>query len=333
MFDNKVILITGGTGSFGKLYVKTLLARYKPRKIIIFSRDELKQFEMQQVYNDPCMRYFIGDVRDGHRLRRAMRGVDYVIHAAALKQVPAAEYNPMECIKTNINGAENVIEAALDNNVEKVIALSTDKAANPINLYGATKLASDKLFVAANNISGGHKTSFSVVRYGNVVGSRGSVVPFFESLVKNGSDHLPITHPNMTRFWISLQGGVDFVLKNFLRMLGGEIFIPKIPSIKITDLATAIAPDLQQKTVGIRPGEKLHEVMCPADDSYHTYEYEDHFVIAPSINFSSRSNDFTKNAIGEKGKLVTQGFEYNSNTNPDFMSVEQIKIFNYEAHE
>ncbi|GAA6203402.1 UDP-N-acetylglucosamine 4,6-dehydratase (inverting) [Thalassotalea sp. SU-HH00458] len=333
IFDNKVILITGGTGSFGKLYVKTLLARYKPRKIIIFSRDELKQFEMQQVYNDPCMRYFIGDVRDGHRLRRAMRGVDYVIHAAALKQVPAAEYNPMECIKTNINGAENVIEAALDNNVEKVIALSTDKAANPINLYGATKLASDKLFVAANNISGGHKTSFSVVRYGNVVGSRGSVVPFFESLVKNGSDHLPITHPNMTRFWISLQGGVDFVLKNFLRMLGGEIFIPKIPSIKITDLATAIAPDLQQKTVGIRPGEKLHEVMCPADDSYHTYEYEDHFVIAPSINFSSRSNDFTKNAIGEKGKLVTQGFEYNSNTNPDFMSVEQIKIFNYEAHE
>jgi UDP-N-acetylglucosamine 4,6-dehydratase/5-epimerase len=333
IFDNKVILITGGTGSFGKLYVKTLLARYKPRKIIIFSRDELKQFEMQQVYNDPCMRYFIGDVRDGHRLRRAMRGVDYVIHAAALKQVPAAEYNPMECIKTNINGAENVIEAALDNNVEKVIALSTDKAANPINLYGATKLASDKLFVAANNISGGHKTSFSVVRYGNVVGSRGSVVPFFESLVKNGSDHLPITHPNMTRFWISLQGGVDFVLKNFLRMLGGEIFIPKIPSIKITDLASAIAPELEQKTVGIRPGEKLHEVMCPADDSYHTYEYEDHFVIAPSINFSSRSNDFTKNAIGEKGKLVTQGFEYNSNTNPDFMSVEQIKIFNYEAHE
>jgi len=333
IFDNKVILITGGTGSFGKLYVKTLLERFKPRKIIIYSRDELKQFEMQQVYNAPCMRYFIGDVRDGHRLRRAMRGVDYVIHAAALKQVPAAEYNPMECIKTNINGAENVIEAALDNNVEKVIALSTDKAANPINLYGATKLASDKLFVAANNISGGHKTSFSVVRYGNVVGSRGSVVPFFESLVSNGSDHLPITHPNMTRFWISLQGGVDFVLKNFLRMLGGEIFIPKIPSIKITDLATAIAPNIEQKTVGIRPGEKLHEVMCPADDSYHTYEYDDHYVIAPSINFSSRSNDFTKNAIGENGKLVTQGFEYNSNTNPDFMSVEQIKIFNYEAHE
>ena len=331
MFDNKSILITGGTGSFGKLYVKTLLERYNPKKIIIYSRDELKQFEMQQVFNEPCMRYFIGDVRDGNRLRRAMRGVDYVIHAAALKQVPAAEYNPMECIKTNIYGAENVIDAALDNDVEKVIALSTDKAASPVNLYGATKLASDKLFVAANNISGGHKTLFSVVRYGNVVGSRGSVVPFFQAQVDNGSDHLPITHPEMTRFWISLQDGVDFVLKNFQRMLGGETFIPKIPSIKITDLATSIAPDLKQKIIGIRPGEKLHEVMCPADDSYHTFEYNDHYVISPSISFSSRSNDFTVNALSEKGKPVEHGFEYNSKNNEHFLSLDEIKTFNTKA--
>lgn len=331
MFDNKSILITGGTGSFGKLYVKTLLARYNPKKIIIFSRDELKQFEMQQIFNEPCMRYFIGDVRDGNRLRRAMRGVDYVIHAAALKQVPAAEYNPMECIKTNIYGAENVIEAALDNNVEKVIALSTDKAASPVNLYGATKLASDKLFVAANNISGGHKTLFSVVRYGNVVGSRGSVVPFFQAQVDNGADHLPITHPDMTRFWISLQDGVDFVLKNFQRMLGGETFVPKIPSIKITDLATSIAPNLEQRIIGIRPGEKLHEVMCPADDSYHTFEYSDHYVISPSISFSSRSNDFTINALNEKGKPVEDGFEYNSKNNKQFLSLDEIAIFNTQA--
>ncbi|REL26067.1 UDP-N-acetylglucosamine 4,6-dehydratase (inverting) [Thalassotalea euphylliae] len=331
MFDNKSILITGGTGSFGKKYVQTLLSRYKPKKIIIYSRDELKQFEMQQVFNDDCMRYFIGDVRDQNRLRRAMRGVDYVIHAAALKQVPAAEYNPMECIKTNIDGAENVIEAALDNKVEKVIALSTDKAANPINLYGATKLASDKLFVAANNISGDQKTLFSVVRYGNVVGSRGSVLPFFQKLIAEGTEHLPITHNQMTRFWISLQQGVDFVLKNFERMLGGEIFVPKIPSIRIPDLATALDPSMPQKEIGIRPGEKLHEIMCPADDSYHTYEYSDHFVIAPTIIFSSRSNDFTVNAIGEHGKPVEHGFEYSSRDNPDFMSIEQIQAFNSQA--
>lgn len=331
MFNGKNILITGGTGSFGKKYVKTLLEQYSPNKIIVYSRDELKQFEMQQVYNAPCMRYFIGDVRDKERLNRAMRGVDFVIHAAAMKQVPAAEYNPMECVKTNINGAENVIDACLNNDVEKVIALSTDKAANPINLYGATKLASDKIFVAANNISGGHKTRFSVVRYGNVVGSRGSVVPFFDKLINEGADHLPITHSDMTRFWISLQGGVDFVLKNFARMYGGEIFVPKIPSIKITDLATAMAPQLEQKIIGIRPGEKLHEVMCPMDDSYHTYEYEDHFVIAPTIIFSSRSNDFTRNAISETGKPVEHGFEYNSNNNPDFMSIEEIRDFNVEA--
>ncbi|OCQ23938.1 UDP-N-acetylglucosamine 4,6-dehydratase (inverting) [Pseudoalteromonas luteoviolacea] len=331
MFDNKTILITGGTGSFGKKYVKTLLERYRPKKIIVFSRDELKQFEMQQVFNQPCMRYFIGDVRDRERLRRAMQGVDYVIHAAALKQVPAAEYNPMECIKTNINGAENVIEAALDCDVDKVIALSTDKAANPINLYGATKLASDKLFVAANNIAGGHKTMFSVVRYGNVVCSRGSVVPVFQKFIDEQQDHIPITHPDMTRFWISLQQGVDFVLNNFERMLGGEIFVPKIPSIKITDLATAMAPNLKQKVVGIRPGEKLHEVMCPEDLSFDTFEFEDHFVIAPGIKFSSRTNDFDVNALNEKGKAVPPGFEYNSLTNAEYLSVEEIAEFNKQA--
>jgi len=333
MFDNKNILITGGTGSFGKKYVETLLKHHNPRKIIIYSRDELKQFEMQQTYNHSCMRYFIGDVRDKERLNRAMRGVDYVIHAAAMKQVPAAEYNPMECVKTNINGAENVIDAALNNDVEKVIALSTDKAANPINLYGATKLASDKIFVAGNNISGGHRTRFSVVRYGNVVGSRGSVLPFFEKLINENTDHLPITHQDMTRFWISLQQGVDFVLKNFQRMDGGEIFVPKIPSINITDLASAVAPEIEQKIIGIRPGEKLHEVMCPADDSYHTYEYDDHFVIAPTIIFSNRSTDFTVNALGEKGKAVEHGFEYNSRDNDHFLSVEEIRQFNTQACE
>ncbi|MCF4009091.1 UDP-N-acetylglucosamine 4,6-dehydratase (inverting) [Rheinheimera sp. UJ63] len=331
MFDGKTILITGGTGSFGHKYTQTLLDRYKPKKIIIYSRDELKQYEMQQRFNQSCMRYFIGDVRDGDRLVRAMHGVDYVIHAAALKQVPAAEYNPTECIRTNINGAENVINAAIDCNVEKVIALSTDKAANPVNLYGATKLASDKLFVAANNMVGGSRPRFSVVRYGNVVGSRGSVVPFFQQLIDNGSDHLPVTHQDMTRFWISLQQGVDFVLKNFERMLGGEIFVPKIPSIRITDLAKAMAPDLPIKIVGIRPGEKLHEMMCPGDMSYHTYEFSDHFVIAPAIKFFNRSNDFTSNAINEQGTPVLDNFEYVSNSNPHFLSIAEILEFNLDV--
>ncbi|WP_445765744.1 UDP-N-acetylglucosamine 4,6-dehydratase (inverting) [Rheinheimera sp.] len=331
MFNGKTILITGGTGSFGHKYTETLLTRFKPKKIIIYSRDELKQYEMQQKFNQSCMRYFIGDVRDEHRLIRAMHGVDYVIHAAALKQVPAAEYNPTECIRTNINGAENVINAAIETNVEKVIALSTDKAANPVNLYGATKLASDKLFIAANNMTGGSRPRFSVVRYGNVVGSRGSVVPFFQQLIDNGSDHIPITHADMTRFWISLQQGVDFVLKNFERMLGGEIFVPKIPSIRIVDLATAMAPHLLQKIVGIRPGEKLHEMMCPRDMSYHTYEFNDHFVIAPAIKFFNRSNDFSSNALNERGKLVAPGFEYVSDTNQQFLSVAQMRQFNQEA--
>ena len=328
MFNNKNILITGGTGSFGKKYVKTLLEHYSPKKIIIYSRDELKQFEMQQDFNQLCMRYFIGDVRDKDRLTQAMNGVDFVIHAAALKQVPAAEYNPTECIKTNIKGAENVITAALANNVEKVIALSTDKAANPVNLYGATKLVSDKLFVAANNMSGGYRTKFAVVRYGNVVGSRGSVVPFFEKLINEGTTEIPVTHEEMTRFWITLQDGVNFVLKNFERMFGGEIFVPKIPSMRIVDLAEAMAPHLPIKIIGIRPGEKLHEIMCPADDSYHTFEYDDHFVIAPSIQFFSRSNDFTINALKETGQQVEQGYEYNSLNNQRFLSVNELLEFN-----
>ncbi|MDO6684710.1 MULTISPECIES: UDP-N-acetylglucosamine 4,6-dehydratase (inverting) [unclassified Agarivorans] len=331
MFDNKSILITGGTGSFGKKYTKTILERYKPKRLIIYSRDELKQYEMQQQFNDPCMRYFIGDVRDRERLIQAMNGVDYVIHAAALKQVPAAEYNPMECIKTNIHGAENVIKAAIENNVSKVIALSTDKAAAPINLYGATKLASDKLFVAANNMVGQGQTRFAVVRYGNVVGSRGSVVPFFKQLIANGNDHLPITHEEMTRFWITLQQGVDFVLKNFSRMYGGEIFIPKIPSVRIVDLAKTYAPDLPIKIIGIRPGEKLHEIMCPGDDSHLTLEFDDHFVICPSIKFYNDEHNYSRNLIDEVGQLVKQGFEYHSETNPDFLDSEQILAFDEMA--
>lgn len=331
MFNNKSILITGGTGSFGKKYVKTILERYRPARLIVYSRDELKQFEMQQEFNQPCMRYFIGDVRDGERLTQAMQNVDFVIHAAALKQVPAAEYNPMECIKTNIYGAENVIKAALVNDVQKVIALSTDKAANPINLYGATKLASDKLFVAANNMAGGHPTRFAVVRYGNVVGSRGSVVPFFRKLIAQGAQSLPITHTEMTRFWITLQQGVDFVLKNFERMHGGEIFVPKIPSIKITDLAMAMAPALRHDIIGIRPGEKLHEIMCPADDSHLTLEFDDHYVLQPTITFTNLNNNFSRNRLGEEGKPVAQGFEYNSGNNPRFLSIDEIIEFNQMA--
>ena len=321
MFDGKNILITGGTGSFGKQYTKTLLKRYKPQRIVIFSRDELKQYEMAQVYSDSCMRYFLGDVRDEARLKEATNGIDYIIHAAALKQVPAAEYNPTECIKTNIHGAQNVISAALANGVEKVIALSTDKAANPINLYGATKLASDKLFVAANNMTGSRKTRFSVVRYGNVIGSRGSVVPFFQKLIAKGAKELPITDTEMTRFMITLQQGVDFVLKNFERMKGGETFVPKIPSMKITEVAKALAPNLPHKIIGIRPGEKIHETMCPSDDSHITYEFNDHFVIAPTIQFNFIT-DFSTNALGEVGKLVQRGFEYNSGSNTQWLNTE-----------
>lgn len=321
MFDGKTILITGGTGSFGKKYTEMLLQRWEPKKIIIYSRDELKQFDMQQEFNQNCMRYFIGDVRDKQRILLAMQGVDYVIHAAALKQVPAAEYNPMECVKTNIHGAQNVIYAAIEAEVDKVIALSTDKAANPINLYGATKLASDKLFVAANNLVGHKKTRFSVVRYGNVIGSRGSVVPFFKKLISSGATELPITHENMTRFLITLEQGVNFVFKNFQRMQGGEIFVPKIPSMKTTELAKAMAPELPQKIVGIRPGEKLHETMCPADDSHLTLEFSDHFVIKPTIQYIHSVN-YEINNLGEKGSLVPQGFEYSSGSNKDWLTHE-----------
>ena len=334
MLDDKSILVTGGTGSFGRRFTRTILQRYRPKRLVIYSRDELKQYEMAQEFPHEkygCMRYFIGDVRDKDRLVQAMTGIDVVVHAAALKQVPAAEYNPMECIKTNIHGAENVIHAALANDVAKVIALSTDKAANPINLYGATKLASDKLFVAANNVTGWHKTRFAVVRYGNVVGSRGSVVPFFLKLVREGADHLPITDKRMTRFWISLRQGVDFVLKDLERMHGGEIFVPKIPSVRITDLATAMAPKLAQKIVGIRPGEKIHEVMCPADDSHLTLEFQDHFVIRPTITFTDWGNNFSPNQAGEVGKPVAEGFEYNSGSNERFLSVPEIVEFNRKA--
>lgn len=324
MFNDKSILITGGTGSFGKKFIEILLSKYQPKKVIVFSRDELKQFEMQQTFNQDCMRYFIGDVRDEYRLEQAMHSVDYVVHAAALKQVPAAEYNPMECIKTNINGAQNVINAAIKCGVKKVIALSTDKAANPINLYGATKLASDKLFTAANNLVGDRETRFSVVRYGNVIGSRGSVVPFFKRLVENGAMELPITDERMTRFWLRLEEGVEFVLKAFARMQGGEIFVPKIPSMRITDLAQAIAPELKTKIIGIRPGEKLHEIMCPMDSCFLTLEFVDHYVIKPSIIFTEEV-DYSKNKLQETGILVKEGFEYNSGTNPHFLTVEELK--------
>lgn len=331
MFDNASIMITGGTGSFGHKYTENLLKRFKPARVIVYSRDELKQSVMQQEFSDKAMRYFIGDVRDYDRLAMAMRGVDYVIHAAALKQVPAAEYNPMECIKTNINGAENVIRAALTNKVKKVIALSTDKAANPINLYGATKLCSDKLFVAANNLVGDGPTRFAVVRYGNVVGSRGSVVPFFKELIAKGAADLPVTDPRMTRFWITLQQGVDFVLENFRRMHGGEIFVPKLPSIRITDLAKAMAPNTPIRVVGIRPGEKLHEVMCPADDSHLTVEFANHYVICPSIAFWGENVNYTTDGIGDKAGQVVEGFEYNSGTNPHFLTVDEVRAFNVAA--
>ena len=326
MFNNKSILITGGTGSFGKKFIEIVLKKFTPKKIIVFSRDELKQFEMQQKFDQHCMRYFIGDVRDEARLKQAMYQVDYVVHAAALKQVPAAEYNPMECIKTNINGAQNVINAAIAAGVKKVIALSTDKAANPINLYGATKLASDKLFTAANNLVGDRETRFAVVRYGNVVGSRGSVVPFFKKLIADGATELPVTDTRMTRFWLRLEDGVEFVLKNFERMHGGEIFIPKIPSMRITDLAEAIAPNMPINVIGIRPGEKLHEVMCPADLYYDTLEFSDHFVIRPSTPIFGV--DYEKNMLGEEGHSVSDGFAYDSGSTPHFLTVKELREMN-----
>jgi UDP-N-acetylglucosamine 4,6-dehydratase len=326
MFNNKSILITGGTGSFGRRFTDFLTKNYSPKKVIIYSRDELKQFEMQQHYNASCMRYFIGDVRDKERLISAMRDVDYVVHAAALKQVPAAEYNPNECIKTNIYGSQNVIDAAIAADVSRVIALSTDKAANPVNLYGATKLASDKLFVAANNMSGAKGPRFAVVRYGNVVGSRGSVVPFFHKLLNEGVTKLPVTHGEMTRFWITLDNGVEFVVKNFQRMQGGEIFVPKIPSIRILDLVESISGNRDYEIVGIRPGEKLHEVMVPEEMAHHSLEFDDHYVITPAIKFFDKTVNYLKNKLGEVGKPVEEKFEYHSGTNPHFLTIDELKL-------
>lgn len=327
-FSNKNILITGGTGSFGHHFVNHILSNYKPKKLIIYSRDELKQYDMQQRFSASCMRYFIGDVRDSSRLYSATKDVDIIVHAAALKQVPAAEYNPQECIKTNIDGAQNVIDAAIANNVPKVIALSTDKAANPVNLYGATKLASDKLFVAANNMSGANGTRFSVVRYGNVVGSRGSVVPFFRQKMLDGCTALPVTHPEMTRFWITLDQGVKFVESSFRRMQGGEIFVPKIPSVRILDLVEAVSGSRSHEIVGIRPGEKIHEMMVPEETSHHSLEFDDHYVITPPITFFDENHDYNLNRMGETGRPVTPGFEYESGTNPHFLSVEELRELN-----
>lgn len=323
MLSHKSILITGGTGSFGKAFVRTVLQRYPDiRRLVVFSRDELKQFEMAQEFPEteyPAMRYFIGDVRDADRLRRAMEGIEVVIHAAALKQVPAAEYNPFECIKTNVLGAQNVIEACLDSNVRKVVALSTDKAAAPVNLYGATKLCSDKLFTAANNIKGHRDLRFSVVRYGNVMGSRGSVIPFFLERRKTGV--LPITDPAMTRFNISLQEGVDMVLWTLENALGGEIFVPKIPSYRIVDVAQAIGPDCEFPVVGIRPGEKIHEEMITGSDSFNTVDLGRYFAILPSAG----THSVEQYCAVTSGQAVPAGYAYDSGSNPDFLSVEQLR--------
>jgi|TARA_R110002126_G_scaffold291807_1_gene459764 UDP-N-acetylglucosamine 4,6-dehydratase len=318
------ILITGGTGSFGRAFVERLIRDFNPKKVIIYSRDELKQYEMEQwlsKYAPHPVRFFIGDVRDRDRLNLALRDVDIIIHAAALKQVPAAEYNPMECIRTNVMGAENIVRAAIDNNVKHVVALSTDKAANPINLYGASKLASDKIFVSGNNIVGTGHTRFSVVRYGNVFGSRGSVIPFFRKLKDENATTIPITDERMTRFWITLEQGVNFVLSSLEMMKGGEIFIPKIPSMKITDLANIIVPGVPHKVVGIRPGEKLHEVMVPSDDSRSTYDLHDRYVIEPSFNFWD-AKDAERYQSYDK---VEEDFSYSSDNNLEWLGEEELQ--------
>ena len=321
--DNASVLITGGTGSFGRQMVRTLLTRHKLRRLVVFSRDELKQYDMAQEFppeKHRCLRYFIGDVRDAGRLEMALRDIDYVIHAAALKQVPTAEYNPFECINTNVYGAENIVRAALRCDVKKVVALSTDKAASPINLYGASKLASDKIFVAANNLSGSERILFSVVRYGNVVGSRGSVIPYFQKLVREKAPDFPITDPRMTRFAITLQQGVDFVLSSLAMMHGGEIFVPKIPTMRITDLARAMAPDMPHRTVGIRPGEKLHEVMITEDDARTTLEGGDRYVVEPAFAGWRRVG-----LSGENLSPVHESFRYGSDSNAEFLSVDDIR--------
>ena len=321
MLNNKTILITGGTGSFGKAFTKYVLTHYEPKKIIIYSRDEFKQFIMQNDFKEYSskLRFFIGDVRDKERLYRAFEGVDYVIHAAAMKQVPACEYNPNEAIKTNIHGAQNIIDAALDKGVKKVVALSTDKAVNPVNLYGGTKLVSDKLFIAANAYAGVKDICFSIVRYGNVAGSRGSVIPFFHKLIQNGVTELPITDYRMTRFWISLEEGVKLVIKALEEAKGGETFISKIPSFKVTDLAQAMLPGCKMSEIGIREGEKLHEIMVTVEDSMTTYEYDKHFIVYPQMVWS----EHRKSTPG--GQKVSEGFSYSSDNNTNWLSVEEIK--------
>lgn len=321
MLHNSTILITGGTGSFGNTFVPMTLEKYNPKKIIIFSRDEMKQWEMAKKFRDDHrVRFFIGDVRDKERLYRALDGVDYVIHAAATKIVPTAEYNPFECIKTNINGAMNLIDVCIDKGVKGVVALSTDKASSPINLYGATKLASDKLFVAGNAYSGEHGTKFSVVRYGNVMGSRGSVIPFFMSIKDTGE--LPITDERMTRFMISLEQGVELVWHAFDDMVGGEIYVKKIPSMKVTDLASTVAPDAKQVVVGIRPGEKLHEQMIGVEDSFYTYEYPEHYKILPVINDWAETQERIKDGV-----KVPEGFYYSSDNNTEWMSQDELQAW------
>jgi len=319
--ENSSLLLTGGTGSFGSKFVPRTLAKYNPKRLIIFSRDEMKQWGMAQRFpNDPRVRFFIGDVRDKNRLHRALDGVDYVVHAAATKIVPTAEYNPFECVKTNVTGAMNVIDACIDQKVRRVVALSTDKASSPINLYGATKLASDKLFIASNSYAGGQNTRFAVVRYGNVMGSRGSVIPHFISLADQSA--LPITDPNMTRFMISLDQGAELVWRAFEEMVGGEIFVKKIPSMRVTDIAAAIAPEARHDIIGIRPGEKLHEQMISADDAHHTYEYDEYFKVLPAIH--NWGNDIRRIKYGKK---VPQGFVYDSSTNSEWMSVEELRAW------
>lgn len=323
--NNKTIMITGGTGSFGQMCTEFLL-KHNVKKVIIYSRDELKQFEMSNRFNSPKLRFFLGDVRDLSRLKLSTKKLDILIHAAALKQVPAAEYNPMECIKTNIYGAENVISACIDNNVKKVIALSTDKAANPVNLYGATKLCSDKLFVNANSLSGGTDTKFAVVRYGNVIGSRGSVLPYFKSLIHKKAKSLPITDERMTRFWLTLEYGVWFVLNSINIMMGGELFVPKTPSIKITDLVKTLDKNIKYHIIGIRTGEKLHEVLCPEDSARDTIEFKDYYLIRPSTDFTKgKTNNYKTSKNNEKGKVVKSNFIYSSNTNPHFLNIKELK--------
>jgi UDP-N-acetylglucosamine 4,6-dehydratase len=324
MLNDQSILITGGTGSFGQAFVKYVLDNFKPKRLVIFSRDELKQFEMAHEFSGekyPCLRYFLGDVRDVDRLKQAMSGIDIVIHAAAMKQIPASEYNPFECIKTNILGAENVINSAIYCEVKKVVALSTDKAVNPINLYGATKLASDKVFISANNMSGTANTRFSVVRYGNVLGSRGSVIPYFKKLISQGQKELPVTHAKMTRFWIVMEQAIGLVITTLEQMEGGEIFVPKIPSMKMIDMAKAMGSECTVKIVGIRPGEKLHELMIPADEARNTLEFENHYVIQPAFHWWDR--DEFQNVKG--GRPALENFEYSSDNNSDWLSVDDLQ--------